>query len=174
MHRAVKLFIKETRKELPHKFRNRTVLEIGSKDINGSPRRYFWFCKYTGIDISGGKGVDIVGRFSFFKFTKKYQVIVCTEVLEHDETWRQTLQKMFDLLLPGGMLLVTCAGPDRAIHGTTDTLPEQSPDTNDYYRNLYLEDFRTIIKPYDFEVYCLQYARGMMDLQFYGIKNYEK
>lgn len=173
MHNAVKKFIKEVKEEIPYKFRLRKVLEVGSHNINGSPRKYFWFCKYTGIDISKGKGVDIVGTFSEIELDKKYQVIISTEMLEHDSQWEKSLQKMYDLLLPGGLLLITCAGPDRKEHGTKRTNPECSPDTTDYYRNISTEDFKSVLPEYLFEHYVLMYARGMNDLQFYGIKPYK-
>lgn len=170
MHNAVKKFIKEVRQELPYKFRNRTVLEVGSHNINGSPRKYFWFCRYWGIDISRGKGVDIVGKFADTMFGKKYQVIISTEMLEHDEQWRQSLIKMYDLLQDNGLLLITCAAPDRGEHGTKRTSPKDSPDTTDYYRNISEEDFRSVLNNNMFHVFALQYARGKNDLQFYGIK----
>ena len=174
MHKQVRKFIKEVRNELFHKFRNRTVLEVGSHSINGSPRKYFWFCKYTGVDISSGKGVDIIGRFSQIKFDKKYQVVISTEMLEHDEEWNISLKRMYDLLEDGGLLLMTCAAPDRQEHGTRRTTPELSPDTTDYYRNISKEDFKSILPEELFDIYVIQYARGMNDLFFYGIKKYKK
>lgn len=112
MHLAVKRFIKDVRKELPHKFRNRTVLEVGSHDINGSPRKYFWLCRYTGVDISKGKGVDIVGKITDFdtyiKLRPRYQIVVSTEMLEHDFYYKFSLKCMYDLLEDKGLLIITC------------------------------------------------------------------
>lgn len=170
MHGAVKSFIKEVKNDLPYKFRNRTVLEVGSHNINGSPRKFFWFCRYTGVDISKGRGVDIVGNFNDVKFDKQYQVVVSCEMLEHDKTWDKSLRKMYNLLQDNGLLLITCAGPDRMEHGTARTTPEASPDTTDYYRNISKEDFKSILPPELFDMYVLQYGRGENDLYFYGIK----
>lgn len=170
MHNAVKKFIKEVKAEFPYKFRNRTVLEVGSHNINGSPRKYFWLCRYRGVDISYGRGVNIVGRFSELAFTRKYQVVVSTEMLEHDSSWKTSLKKMYHLLQDKGLLLITCAGPDRSEHGTTRTSPKDSPDTTDYYRNISIEDFKSVLPKNLFETYVLMYARGENDLQFYGIK----
>lgn len=170
MHNAVKKFIKEVRAEVPYKFRLRNVLEVGSHNINGSPRKYFWFCKYTGIDISKGKGVNIVGKFSEIEFDKKYQVVISTEMLEHDSDYVNSLKKMYHLLEDGGLMIITCAGIDRKEHGTRASNPECSPDTTDYYRNISTEDFKSVLPEHLFEHYTLMYARGMNDLQFYGIK----
>ena len=146
-------------------------MEVGSHNINDSPRKYFWFNKsYTGIDISEGKGVDRVGEFNKMSFDRKFGVVVSTEMLEHDINWRESLAKMYDLLEVGGLLLITCASSDRSEHGTKRTTPHCSPDTTDYYRNISTEDFKSILSEWMFEHYVLQTARGLNDLQFYGIK----
>ncbi len=174
MHTAVREFIKSVKKEFGYKFRLRTVLEVGSHNINGSPRDFFWLNKkYVGVDISTGKGVNIVGRLSQIVFEEQFGVVVSTEMLEHDNEYRQSLRKMYDLLLPGGLMLITCAGPDRLEHGTKRTSPECSPDTTDYYHNISTDEFRKILPECLFESYILMYARGKNDLQFYGIKHRE-
>ncbi len=178
MHTAVKKFIKQACRETLSKygfnsfFRFKEVLEVGSANINGSPRRYFWWCKYTGIDILNGKGVDIVSKFSEAKLgVESFNVVISTEMLEHDFEWQSSLKKMYELLTPGGLLIITCAAPDRPEHGTNRTRPQDSPATTDYYRNISTDDFRQILPPYFFSTYILQYARGKNDLQFYGIKH---
>jgi SAM-dependent methyltransferase len=175
MHIAVMDFIKSVRRELPHKFRLRDVCEIGSKAINGSPRKYFWFCNYIGIDLSEGKGVNIVGRLSelyneYVLEDSKFGVVVSTECLEHDKEWEISLQIMYRVLQPGGLLLITCAAPERVEHGTEERTPQDSPDTADYYRNLSKEDFKKVLPYTLFESYTLMYGRDKQDLYFYGIK----
>lgn len=174
MHIEVHKFIKRVRKELPHKFRLRNVLEVGSKNINGSPRKYFWFCDYTGVDLSNGKGVDVVMDFTTAGLiqlpTFNYDVVISTEVLEHCERWEMCLKRMYWLLKPGGLLLITCASDDRIEHGTKRTTPYASPDTLDYYRNISKDDFRSVLPPELFSSYVLMNARDKQDLQFYGIK----
>lgn len=171
MHKEVKTFIKQVRKVLPYKFRNRNILEVGSHNINGSIRKYFWFCKWTGIDITAGKNVDIVGNFNEVIIPhKQFQVVVSTEMLEHDKDWQQSLRRMYALLEYGGLMIITCAGPHRAEHGTRRTTPWCSPDTTDYYHNISKKEFYSVL-PHDlFKLYVLQYANGENDLQFYGIK----
>ena len=175
MHREVKQFIKSVRKELPHKFRLRDVLEVGSKNINGSPRKYFWFCSYEGIDLSEGKGVDIVGNFAEMNFGHdRYDVVICCEVLEHCKEWKEVLEKMAIVLKPGGLMIMTCASTDRQEHGTRRTTPFASPDTPDYYRNISKEDFKSVLPSELFDLYVLMNGRDKQDLYFYGIKKYNK
>lgn len=173
MHIEVKQFIKRVRKEYWHKFRLRKVLEVGSKNINGSPRKYFWFCKYTGIDLSEGSGVDEVIDICDMSFTSNYEewdVVISTEMLEHCEHWQKALERMFHFLKPNGLLLITCASDDRLEHGTKRTTPECSPDTTDYYRNISKQDFRNVLSQDLFSIYVLMNGRDKQDLYFYGIK----
>jgi SAM-dependent methyltransferase len=176
MHQAVKDFLKQVKKEMPHKFRLRKVLEVGSKSINGSSRKYFWFCDYTGIDLSAGKGVDIVMDFANewkCENFKKYDVVISTEMMEHCENWEGALQNMFMALKSGGLFIMTCASEDRLPHGTNEAHPECSPDTNEYYRNISKEDFKSVLPSELFDIYVLMNARDKQDLQFYGIKKYK-
>lgn len=176
MHNEVKKFIKHVRKTTRSKygfksqFRFKDVLEVGSLNVNGSPRKYFWFCNYCGIDLMPGKGVDIVTSFSPQFNREPVDVIISTEMLEHNSTWRYSLLRMYVLLKPGGLLLITCAGPDRPEHGTFRTTPQDSPATTDHYRNISHDDFRGVLPSSLFSTYVLQYARGQNDLQFFGIK----
>lgn len=171
MHKAVDKFIREVKSEYPYKFRNKRVLEVGSHNINGSPRKHFWFCKYQGVDISKGKGVDIVGKLTDIEGTLgTFQTIISTEMIEHDRDWKQSLKIMYDKLEVGGLLIITCASLHRHEHGTKRTTPECSPDTTDYYGNIGLGEFEKVLHPSLFDPYVLQYARGYNDLQFYGIK----
>lgn len=176
MHTAVERFIKQVRREFPYKFRNKRVLEVGSHNINGSPRKYFWFCNYTGVDITDGNGVDIRGVFSQVRHMLRddYQTVISTEMLEHDSAWKESLFLMYNLLENKGLLIITCAGPHREEHGTSRAYGHCSPDTQDYYRNISKKDFIKVLPPELFSVYRLQYANGMEDLQFYGRKKTSK
>ena len=174
MHIEVHQFVKRVRRELYWKFRLRKVLEVGSHNINGSPRKYFWFCDYTGVDISKGKGVDVV--MDFAKEHKRehfgvYDVVISTEMLEHCKHWEYALQNMYMALKVGGLLLVTCASIDRLEHGTKRTTPYCSPDTTDYYGNISKEDFKKVLPPNLFSQYVLMNGRDKQDLYFYGLKN---
>lgn len=170
MHNSVRQFVKDVRKEYPRKFRLRKVLEVGSRQINGTIRDLFWLCDYTGLDIMKGKGVDVVCPVDYYTSKSGFEVVISCEMLEHSETWERDLRAMYDLLAPGGLLILTCAAPHRAEHGTKRTTPECSPATTDYYRNISVEDFQSVLPPGLFDPYVLQYSRGMSDLQFYGIK----
>ena len=77
-----------------------TILEIGSYDVNGSVRTLLQkdAKEYVGCDIEAGPGVDIVvdkDEDLIKRFGKKsFDVVVCTEVLEHAEDWRKIVSEV--------------------------------------------------------------------------------
>jgi SAM-dependent methyltransferase len=85
-----------------------TVLEVGSYDVNGSVRQHFsGFEKYVGVDRRAGPGVDVVSRAAEMKFRWGFDVVVSSSMLEHDPAWRASLDRMFELVLPRGILLLS-------------------------------------------------------------------
>ena len=42
--------------------------------------------------------------------------VVSTEMLEHDPHWQASVQRMIELVKPGGTLIITCAAPGRGEH----------------------------------------------------------
>lgn len=170
MHKEVKQFIRKVRRNHPRFFFNSDVLEFGSAIINGSPRSFFWLADYTGIDLFGGKGVDVIGNGDTFYRCYYADVTVSTECLEHCATWEGLLLNMFRHTTPKGLMIVTCAGPKRERHGVADNHPEDSPATNDYYRNVSIIEFQEVLFPSMFSSYFIRYARDEKDLLFYGIK----
>lgn len=180
MHKNVKLFVKNVKSQFPDMFRNKFVLDFGSLYINGNVTEFFNNCIYTGIDIVPGYNVDIVCKAHDFKYSQKVnnlfnsqgQADVCIsfEMLEHDKYWKQSLKNMYSLLRRDGLMIVTCATTGRAPHGITNASPNDSPATNDYYRNISLNDFRFTFFPLFkyFRFYNLTTVNN--DLQFYGFK----
>lgn len=146
-HPEQQLFVAHCKRFLPEWFRNRTVLEIGSLDVNGSVREFFEDCRYTGIDVGPGKGVDVVAAGqSFAGPTHGYDVVISCEAMEHDPYWRETLHNAVRMLKPDGLMLLTCATYGRRQHGTPERSPGDSPLTagagSAYYRNLGEADCR--------------------------------
>lgn len=94
-----------------------TVLEIGSRDVNGNIRALFpGATRYVGVDISPGTGVDLVADAATLCLDEMFDVVVSTEVLEHTKHWRAIVARMIEHLAPGGRLIITAAGPGRSPH----------------------------------------------------------
>ncbi len=161
-------FCYRIKKQYPDHFTGKNILDVGSLDINGNNRYLFKNCKYTGIDLGEGKNVDIVCPVYEYNPGFQYDFIISTEMLEHDRYLHLSLMKMVDLVRPGGALLITCATCFRQEHGTVTKYPESSPFTNDYYRNVQVDDIRFYLPESKFSKYLIQIT--LVDLFFFGIK----
>ena len=168
MHRECKKYCQSVAQRFPEKFTGKTVLDCGSLDINGNNRYLFTNCNYTGIDICKGPNVDIVTSVSHFHPPHPFDVVISTEMLEHDRHLSLSLPAMFDLLRPGGLLLLTAAGIDRKEHGTFNFDPQSSPATNDYYSPVLASHLTYFLNLEKFSWYELSYFNT--DIRFSGIK----
>lgn len=93
------------------------VLEIGSYDVNGSPRPIFTGCaEYVGVDLRPGTGVDMVADITEWETAVPFDVVVCAEMLEHVADQQAVIDAAAQLLQPGGVLIITAAGYGRAPH----------------------------------------------------------
>lgn len=95
-----------------------SVLDLGGRDVNGSPRPFFGTAEYVTLDIL--PGADITANAATWKPDRQYDAVVCTEVFEHTAEWPAILKTAFAACKPGGRLIVTCAGPGRAEHSGHD------------------------------------------------------
>ena len=168
MHKEVKRFFESIKFRFPEYFRGRMVLDCGSLDINGNNRFLFDSCNYIGIDIEEGKNVDVVSRVHRFAPGKKYDVVISSEMLEHDCHYAESLKNMFLLTKPGGLLLFTAAGTNRPEHGTAAHHPGDSPKTHDYYKNISVEMILEALNLESFSWFEISYLKT--DIRFAGIK----
>jgi GT2 family glycosyltransferase len=130
MHWPVIGFLHRIKRNHPDLFSNGRVLECGSYDINGSPRVLFDDpSEYIGLDWRDGPGVDVVSLAHEYKDKPDgyFDLVISTEMLEHDPYWKQSIKRMVDLLSLGGSMLITCAGPSRKRHSM-----ESAPDLQHY------------------------------------------
>lgn len=138
-------FFESVRVSYPWAFQGARVLEVGSLDINGTVRDLFSDCRYTGVDLQLGPGVDLARQGQLVDFPSgEFDVTISAECLEHNPYWRETLSNMFRMTRLDGLVLVSCATICRKEHGTSRTNPDASPFTTaakwDYYRNLCARD----------------------------------
>lgn len=109
----------------------KTVLDIGSLDLIGSMRSYTFMNtapnwtsiildengSYTGIDIMAGNNVDQVMNAHDLQFSDEtFDLVLCMQMLEHDDDAPQTLKEAYRVLQKGGQFLLTCAAFDHPEH----------------------------------------------------------
>ena len=111
MHGANFEFLSEMQNKYPQNFNNCKVLEIGScTDWNGQPavfRKYFSNCKYIGIDLINGTGVDIIVKAQETNFPEKYfDTMICFSVFEHEPDWRTIISHNLPFMKNNSMLFL--------------------------------------------------------------------
>jgi SAM-dependent methyltransferase len=174
-HPQQQAFVAKVKNLYPDHFVNKTVVEFGSLNLNGTVRDFFTNCQYTGVDLVEGDGVDVVSRcHEYFRPDERPDTVISCEMLEHDEHWDESLKHMASILNPGGLLVITCATDGRTEHGTTDYSPADSPATNDYYRNKNMHDITDALFDFlwscQFDVLHMEINRESKDLYVYAIK----
>ena len=182
-HDSQQRFCQEKVAAYPELFRGKRVLDVGSRDVNGNNRYLFEDCRYIGIDISEGPNVDFVCPAMLM--TGTYDVIISTSALEHDPLWKETLLACVKMLVPGGPLLITAAGPGWPEHGTTWTsvgdwdMTRQTHEMYkpfvDWYHNIDIPEFeealpRDLFTVYETSTPFSNEAQGIRDFFFFGVK----
>lgn len=112
-----------------------SVLEFGSRNINGSPRSVTCAARYVGVDITDGPGVDVIGNAADISVTGEFDVVICAEVFEHtdNDTCAHIVINAWKHLRPGGTFIATMAGLTRAPHSAFDGGPLRG---GEFYRNV--------------------------------------
>jgi SAM-dependent methyltransferase len=97
----------------PEEVKGKSVIEVGSLDINGSLRSLVETLAphaYIGVDIEKGPGVDRIcdahELLSCFG-RETCDLLISTELLEHVRDWRLVISNFKHLVRPGGVVLVT-------------------------------------------------------------------
>lgn len=170
MHLACKQFMDFMKHNFPKSFKDCSVLDVGSQDINGNNRYLFENCEYVGIDLGPGKNVDIVSHVKDFEPCYQFDTIISTNAFEHDKYFAESLKAITNRLLkPGGVFIFSAATEGTPEHGTAKEWPGHSPHTNDFYKNLNKDD---IIEAIDCDSIFSLYSLSVFgnDLRFFGIK----
>jgi hypothetical protein len=171
-HKEQQEYCLSVKNKFEQRFENCSVLDIGSLDLNGNNRYLFNNPNYVGIDLSMGANVDIVCKCHEYQSEQEFDIIISTECLEHDVYWKETLLNAYKLLKKDGLLMFTCATTGREEHGTKEHHPYASPFTQDYYKNLTIEDIKGVLDCENLfsEYELIEQHTTMDDLYFYGIK----
>ncbi|CAB4159118.1 Glycosyltransferase Aah/TibC [uncultured Caudovirales phage] len=173
-------FCKKISEKFPEYFRGKKVLDIGSLDINGSNHFFLDSCNYIGLDVGEGPNVDVVQVAHLYDAPDNYfDLIISTEVFEHDMFYQKSIQNIIRMLKPGGAFIFTCASTGRPEHGTRQSdgssaaplLINISEEWSDYYKNLTEDDISEITGFREaFPDGIFEYNSDPGDLYFFGVK----
>lgn len=120
------------------------VLDIGGRNINGGVRQLFPNAtRYVAVDIREGDGVDVVADAATWVPDQEYDVVVSTETFEHTDVWPDICLTAFKAMRTGGKLILTMAGPGRAVHSAVDGGPSLHP--GEHYGNVDPEHLKHIL-----------------------------
>lgn len=165
MHQEVRDYVNKIKGMYPEKFKNCSVLDVWSLDINWNNKEFFENANYLWLDIIDWENVDILCNIIDYNPWKQFDITISTEMLEHNRDWRESLLKMYRLTKRFWLMIITCAWPNRWEHWTINNSPESSPATNDYYHNISKEDVLWVLPNA-----IVEERRGKQDLCFYLLK----
>jgi hypothetical protein len=82
-----------------------TVLDVGAYDVNGSYRKLFPACLYTGVDLTAGPNVDqVVQPYSYPFPDNHFDIVISGQALEHSPHPWKMVTEMARVLRPGGVM----------------------------------------------------------------------
>jgi len=127
----------------------RHVVDIGGRDVNGSPRGAVIQCfpqleSYVSVDKMPGPGVDVIADGRTFLPRVPPDVVLCCEVLEHCAQPEALVTHAIEMLRPGGWFIMTCAGEGRLPHSGIHGGPLVQ---NEHYRNITVAELEAWLAP---------------------------
>lgn len=120
------------------------VLDVGSRNINGSVRSLFPSTQYIGIDMLPGPEVDKVMRgdeIHTIWTASPVDLVICMNTLEHDDHFWETLRQMKSILKPGGYMIICTPTFGFPIHRHPKDYWRMGEDA---YREVIFKDFELL------------------------------
>lgn len=115
--------MEQCEKHVPiHQVEGKKIIDVGSYNVNGSFRTIIEPMKpsaYLGIDIEAGPGVDEICEVKNLTKnygSKKFDIVISTEAIEHIEDWRTAINEIKKSCKIGGMVLLTSCCPGFGFH----------------------------------------------------------
>lgn len=109
MHKASHKYMKKYVEKYFDLENKHTVCDVGSFDVNGSYKNIFpksW--KYTGVDLSKGKNVDLVMK-SNYKIPSEdecFDYVISGQTLEHCKNPFRLVKEMARILRADGIIII--------------------------------------------------------------------
>ena len=118
MHAEAYAFVERTLATLPAPQR---VVDFGGRNVNGTIRPLMpRSARYTVVDLRYDRSVDYVADAAEWGEADAYDMVICTETLEHAKNAAAIVTNAARILAPGGFLIMTMATDPRAPHSGMD------------------------------------------------------
>jgi len=106
-------FFKSVEKKYPEFFTGSKMLDCGSCEYPNTCNQHKFYMNamhelfekndYTGLDMRAGKYVDVVSKIHEYDGPdESLDLVISTQVFEHDPTYKESLENMYRVLKPGG------------------------------------------------------------------------
>ena len=106
-----------------------SAVDIGGANWNGSARPLLPNARWTVLDLEDS-GPDLNDWETYIVADattwrpgdngfRKFDVVLCTELLEHVENWPAVVETLAHCVTADGFVMITCASTGRPIHGAT-------------------------------------------------------
>lgn len=164
MHDEAKAFIMRTLERLGPRER---VVELGSRNVNGSLRMLFAEAYYLGVDLRPGPGVMVVADAATYRPPALVDTVVCCEVLEHTASAPKIVENAYGMLVPAGVFIATMATEPRAPHSAEDGGPLAD---GEYYHNVGAMELYDWMFSSGFRRIAIEENRAHGDLYAVGFK----
>lgn len=141
------------------------VLDLGGRDVNGTPRHLFPNATaYTVLDVRPGPNVDIVADAATWEPNgRRWDLVLATELFEHTPDWPAICVTAFKALWPGGRFVVTTAAPGRPIHSGVDGGGLLHP--GEHYENIPPERLKDTLQAVGFVDITVDVQRSPADVR---------
>jgi SAM-dependent methyltransferase len=105
---------RDLREEIDGRLAGRTGLDVLDVGCGNQPYRPWLEAhlgRYVGLDIEPAAGVDVVGHIESLPFDDgSFDVVLCTQVLEHTDDPQQAVREIHRVLRSGGVALASTHG----------------------------------------------------------------
>lgn len=119
MHKSIRRALKKFRNEYEELLESAVIAELGSLNINGSPREYL--PPLTGFDIAPGNDVDVVIEYGVIppEHQGKYDVVITSSSFHYCPDPNIYKREILHLMKPKGLLWLSMCGPKCKCNHTT-------------------------------------------------------
>lgn len=150
-------------------------LDIGGRYVNGCVRELWPRLEWTVIDKQVETNMTqppwchnyIVEDARWWQPDKEYDLVICTETLEHVDFWQEIIETAYKALRFNGELLITCATIGRAPHSEYDGGELQ---LDEHYQNIPYESLNWALNDTGFKIHRVFHNKIIGDLYAFATK----